>query len=458
MLTDQVRLLGVFGISLNPLTLAKDLAKALGSALLGSIGKGASAVVHALLGFITSTSDPSFGGGWWSSAGIALFERVVAVTGSLLALAFMFSIISAVLSGDRSLLARAFVRLPVAVLQIALVVSVTGALVAASDQIAAEISRGATTNLSRFVTLDMISAISGSGFVGLVCGGLVILAALAVWAELLVRSALIYLAVLTAPLVFAAGVHPSASGLKHRYIEGALALISSKIVIALAFATGSAMLSGIGRSPSFATAVGALLEALCVLSVAAFAPFILLRLFIGAEGIIAAEGLARRPARAAIATTGMAQTASGASTMLRGLGSPGGGPNAGGPDSGGPSSSGPGGRGPGGGRPGGGPGAPPPTPRSPNSSMTSQPSPDRATTRSPTIHSSTPRSTSPAPRSTPHRVTTPPSESPAPASNVPNASIPIPVPRPAPRTVTAPAIETTSPTGTTPTMRTARPS
>ncbi len=445
MLTDQARLLGILGISLNPLTWAKDLAKDLGAALLGSVGKGASALVRALLGFITSTSDPSFGGGWWSSAGIALFERVVAVTGSLLALAFMFSIISAVLSGDRSMLARAFVRLPVAVVQIALIVSVTGALVAASDQIAAEISRGATTSLSRFVTLDMISAIAGSGIVGLVCGGLVILAALAVWAELLVRSALIYLAVLTAPLVFAAGVHPSASGLKRRYIEGALALISSKIVIALAFATGSAMLSGLGRSPSFATAVGALLEALCVLSVAAFAPFILLRLFIGAEGIIAAEGLARRPARSAIATVGMAQTASGASTMLRGLGSPGAGF-----DSGGPSSSSPGGRGPG----GGGPGAPPPSPHSPNSSMTSQPSADRATTRSSTTQSSTPRSTPPTPRSAPHQTATPPPGSAAPASNVPNAS----VPRPAPRIKTTPAIETSSPTSTAPTMRTARPS
>jgi len=458
MLAVPVRLLGILGISLNPLTLAKDLAKALGLALLGSVGKGATALVRALLGFITSTSDPSFGGGWWSSAGIALFERVVAVTGSLLALAFMFSTISAVLSGDRSLLARAFIRLPVAVLQIALVVSVTGALVAASDQVAAEISRGATTNLSRFVTLDMISAITGSGIVGLVCGGLVILAALTVWAELLVRSALIYLAVLTAPLVFAAAVHPSASGLKRRYIEGALALISSKIVIALAFATGSAMLSGLGRSPSFATAVGALLEALCVLSVAAFTPFILLRLFIGAEGIIAAEGLARRPARSAIAATGMAQTASGASTMLRGLRSSGGGPNGSGPDSGGPSTSGPGGRGPGSGGSGGGPGATPPPSRSASSSMTSQPPPDGATPRSSTPRSSTPPSTPPAPRSTPHQVATPPSESPAPASNVPNASISIPAPRPAPRTVTAPAIETTSPTGAALTMRTARPS
>lgn len=384
-----MRLAGVLGISLNPLTWAKDLAKALSTALIGSVGKGASALVHALLGFITSTSDPSFAGGWWSSAGIALFERVVAVTGSLLALAFMWSIISAMVSGDRSLLARTCLRLPLAVVQIALVVTVTGALVAASDEIASEIAKGATTTLSRFVALDMTGAIAGSGIVGLVCGGLVILAALSIWAELLVRSALIYVAVLCAPLIFAAGVHPSVSGLKRRYVEGALALITSKIVIALAFATGSAMLSGLGRSPSFATAVGALLEALCVLSVAAFAPFILLRLFIGAEGIITAEGLARRPTRTAIATAGVAQSASGATAMLRGLGTPGGGlnsagPNIGGPINRGPNSGGPNSGGPnsgrsGGGTPGGGgPRTPPPSPRVPNAAMADRPSVDSA--------------------------------------------------------------------------------
>jgi hypothetical protein len=201
----------------------------------------------------------------------------------------------------------------------ALLVGVTAALVSASDEISAEIAKGASGTLSTFVSGELAGAIAGTGIVGLIAGGLVILAALGIWAELLCRSALIYLAVLAGPLIFAASVHPSAVGLRRRYVEGGLALICSKIVVALALATGSAMLSGLGHSSSFAAATGALLEALAVLLVACFAPFVLLRLLLGAEAIIAAEGLERRPARAALSAVGAASSVGGFSSMARGL-------------------------------------------------------------------------------------------------------------------------------------------
>ena len=201
---------GILGISLNPLSLAKDVANAFFSAALALFGKGASSLVGALLGFVQTTSDPVFSGGWWSASGMAVFERVLAVSGSLLALAFMCAIVSALLSGDQTLLSRAAIRLPVAVLEMALLVGVTAALVAASDEISAEIARGASHGLSTFVSVELASTIAGTGVVGLVAGGLVILAALGIWAELLVRSALIYLAVLAGPLIFAASVHPAA--------------------------------------------------------------------------------------------------------------------------------------------------------------------------------------------------------------------------------------------------------
>ena len=295
-----MRLFAFLGISLNPLTLAKDIADAFFSALLSLFGTGASSLVTALLGFVKTTSDPVFSGGWWSSSGQAVFERVLAVSASVMALAFMLAIITALLSADHSLLARAALRLPVAVLEMALLVTVTAALVSASDEVSASIARGATGTLSAFVAVAMSGAIGATGIVGLATGALIVIAALCVWAELLCRSALIYVAVMAGPLIFAASVHPSVRGLRRRYVEGGLALILSKVVIALAFATGSAMLSGLGDSASFSAAVGALMEALTILVVAAFAPFILLRLLIGAETILVAEGLERRPARAAV--------------------------------------------------------------------------------------------------------------------------------------------------------------
>jgi hypothetical protein len=319
MAVSSAPVLAFLGITLNPLTLAKDIANAIFSAALALFGQGAASVVGALLGFVKTTSDPVFSGGWWSSSGMAVFERVLAVSGSLLALAFMCSIITALLSADHGLLARAALRLPIAVLEMALLVGVTAALVSASDEISAEIAKGASGTLSTFVSGELAGAIAGTGIVGLIAGALLILAALGIWAELLCRSALIYLAVLAGPLIFAASVHPSAVGLRRRYIEGGLALICSKIVVALALTTGSAMLSGLGNSSSFAAATGALLEALAVLLVACFAPFVLLRLLLGAEAIIAAEGLERRPARAALSAVGAASSVGGFSSMARGL-------------------------------------------------------------------------------------------------------------------------------------------
>ena len=350
---NPASVLALLGITLNPLTLAKDIANAFFSAVLALFGKGAAAVVTALLGFVKTTSDPVFSGGWWSSSGMAVFERVLAVSGSLLALAFMVSIISALLSADHSLLARAALRLPVAVLEMALLVAVTAALVSASDEISAEIASGASHGLVTFVSTDLAVAVSGTGIVGLIAGGLVILAALGIWAELLVRSALIYLAVLAGPLIFAASVHPSARGLRRRYLEGGLALITSKVVVALALTTGSAMLSGLGHSTSFAAATGALLEALAVLLVACFSPFVLLRLLLGAEAIVAAEGLERRPARAVLASRGAVSSFGGLSSMTRGLTQP---PTAGPSGGGAPPPPPPGGPVPG--SPGGGPVAP----------------------------------------------------------------------------------------------------
>jgi hypothetical protein len=310
---------GLLGITLNALSLAKDIANAFFTAALDLFGSGASALVSALLGFVSSTSDPGFSGGWWSASGQAVFTRVVAVSASLLALAFMCSIITALISADHALLARAAIRLPCAVIAMALLVGVTAALVAASDEISVEVASGATQGLATFAASGLATAISGAGIVGLIGGGLVVLAGLVVWVELLCRSALIYLAVMAGPLIFAASVHPSVRGLQRRYVEGALALIASKIVIALAFATGSAMLSGLGSSPSFAAATGALLEALAILVIAAFAPFVLLKLLLGAEGIVAAEGLERRPARAALGAIGAVSAVGGFAMMTRGL-------------------------------------------------------------------------------------------------------------------------------------------
>jgi hypothetical protein len=313
-------LLALLGISLNPLSYLSSFIKDLFSAALNLFGQAASSVVAALLGFITTTSDPVFSGGWWSSSGEQVFVKVLAVSGTMMALAFMLSVITATLASDQSILTKALVRLPIAAIEMALLTTVTAALLSATDEVSSYIASGTSHGLSEFAGAAMVAAIVDTGVVGLIIGGLLILAGLAVWAQLLIRTALLYCAVMAGPFVFAAAVHPSASGLRKRYIEFGLSIILSKLVVALAFATASAMVGGVSSSASFAQAVGALLEALAILLIACFAPFILIRLIIGAEAIVAAEGLERRPLRAATSGAQAAYYARGLSSTFKQMG------------------------------------------------------------------------------------------------------------------------------------------
>jgi hypothetical protein len=316
--------LALFGISLNPLSYLGSFISGMFSATLKLFGQSASDVVAALLGFITTTSDPVFSGGWWSSSGEAVFVRVVAISGALMALSFMLSIITSLLAGDPKLLMKAVLHLPLAVIQTGLLVTVTAALLSATDEVSSYIASGASHDLTNFVTVGMVAAITDSSIVGLIIGGLIILAAISVWLQLIVRTALLYVTVLGAPLVFAASVHPSVRGLQKRYIEFGIGLICAKVVIALAFATAAAALGSLGSSASFAAEVGALLEALAILLVACFAPYLFVRLLIGAEALVIAEGLERRPLRAAMhAQQGSyyLRAGGGLSGLLHGMGS-----------------------------------------------------------------------------------------------------------------------------------------
>jgi hypothetical protein len=106
-----------------------------------------------------------------------------------------------------------------------------------------------------------------------------------------------------------------------RTIELLLAAILSKLAICIALAVGVAALSGAGSAgsgQSLANGTGAsfgtLLVGTVLLGLAAFAPFIVLKLIPIAEGAVIAQGISRAPARAA--QTGLS-TAYSASMLTR---------------------------------------------------------------------------------------------------------------------------------------------
>jgi len=131
-----------------------------------------------------------------------------------------------------------------------------------------------------------------------------LLGAILVWIELVVRSSLIYLLMAAAPLTLAARVWPAARGAWRRLAELGLALIVSKFAIALALGLGAAALAGGGpKSGDLGTQAGmdlaGMLTGASLMLLAAFTPFIVLRLLPIVEGAVIAQGISRSPARAA---------------------------------------------------------------------------------------------------------------------------------------------------------------
>ncbi len=162
----------------------------------------------------------------------------------------------------------------------------------------------ATEFLSGFGTATLAAT---GGFAVVLVGIFAVLAALAVWAELLVRSALIYLLVALSPLAFAATLWPAARGLCRRLVELLLAVVVSKFVICVAVAVGVASLggagsaadSGAGLAETASIGLGTLVVGTVILGLAAFAPFVVLKLLPLAEAAVVAQGVSRSPMRAA---------------------------------------------------------------------------------------------------------------------------------------------------------------
>ena len=124
-------------------------------------------------------------------------------------------------------------------------------------------------------------------------GGVVVLAGLLLWVELVLRAAAIYVAVLFLPLALAAFIWPVTAHWSRRLAETLAALVLSKFVVVAVLALGFyAFQSGaLGQSVG-----GGLVPGASLLLLAAFAPYVLLRLVPLAEaGALAhMEGVSRR--------------------------------------------------------------------------------------------------------------------------------------------------------------------
>ncbi len=272
--------------------------------VLGAVGY----FVEGVVAFLTTSSSPDVASVWFSGPE-SPYAAVRSVAGVMLVGFALVGLIQGVVRGDvGAMVGRIAGGLPAAVLAMVATTAVVAKLVALTDALAAAVLDPAGSAGMEFLSGFGAAAVTGTGgFAVVVIGLLAVVAGLALWAELLVRSALIYLLVALSPLAFAATLWPAARGLCRRLVELLLAVVVSKFVICVAVAVGVASLGGAGSAAgpdagvgeSAAVGLATLVVGTVILCLSAFAPFVVLKLLPLAEAAVVAQGVSRSPVRAA---------------------------------------------------------------------------------------------------------------------------------------------------------------
>jgi hypothetical protein len=251
------------------------------------------------------TTSPQLGTTWFSST----YWRIAGIS-AVLTMPFLFAAaIQALMRSDLALLVRATLGyLPLAMLAVSVAAPVTMLLLAASDQLSSVVSSAAGDASGHFlrqasVRIGELTLLSLSPFLAIMVGLFIVCGALALWIELLMREAAVYVIVLMLPLAFAAMVWPARRIWAIRAVELLVALILSKFAIVAVLSLGSAALNaGTGHGLTGALA-GAVL-----LIMGAFAPWALLRLLPLAELASSAAGSLRSEMRGgAVPSLGLAE-------------------------------------------------------------------------------------------------------------------------------------------------------
>ena len=133
---------------------------------------------------------------------------------------------------------------------------------------------------------------------GIIFGLLFIVGAILVWLQLLVRSALIYILVVMAPLGFATRAHPGTRHVARRTVEMGVALIVSKFGVAVAFGVGAAAVES--GNPAEGGDLSSMMTGVAVMLMAAFMPWVIWKAIPVVEGAAVAGGVERAPVRGVV--------------------------------------------------------------------------------------------------------------------------------------------------------------
>jgi hypothetical protein len=260
-------------------------------ALAGFVVDGAVWFLGQIAEAVTSSTDISVTSSWFT-------EHYAAMTGLAAVFALLFLLLAAagtVFHQDPGRIGRAVFAVAVAGLGTAAATTVTQLLLVASDELSALVAgslagdlqqamTGATRGLAS-LTVAPAGGVEVPAFAGLVAGLVAAVAAVLIWVELLLRGVAIYATLLFFPIALAGLAWEPSRRWARRLAELITALIFAKFVIVaiLSLAAGALASGGEGYA--------GVLSGAALLLVAAFAPFLLLRVIGVFEVAVAAAAL-----------------------------------------------------------------------------------------------------------------------------------------------------------------------
>ncbi len=235
------------------------------------------------------TTTPQLRTSWFS----ATYWRIAGIA-AVLTLPFLFAAATqALVRSDVALLARAALGyLPLAMLAVGIAAPLTMLLLAATDQLCAAVSAAGGGGIQLdFGRMFAGAILEKAPFLVFLIGVVTTSGAVALWLELAIREAAVYVIVLMLPLAFAAFVWPSRRIWAVRAVELLVALILSKFAIVAVLTLGGAALDRLGHFGL--NEISAALGGTVLVLLAVFSPWAVLRLLPMSEVAGAAVGSLR---------------------------------------------------------------------------------------------------------------------------------------------------------------------
>jgi hypothetical protein len=308
----------VSGAAQNVVQTAGDSALRSFTAAVASAGKFFLGKVGQLINNTTSPNVVT--ANWFTSQYRVMLALAVVIALPILLVSVAQSIVRA---DGMQAIRSAFVYLPLAAILSAVGPAMAQMLIEVSDWASAALGNNASADAQKFLS-DAGNALAGLGagtvnpaapVFGVLLGSLiVVLGALSIWLELLLRAAAIYISVLFLPLALAAMIWPAGWRWCRRLIEFLIAIIFAKVFIVAIVNLAAAGLArgGLGDKFEGVLAGGALLL------MAAFTPIALLKLIPLAEAAVVTAGHQRAALRQAThGATAMTTSSSVVSGMIQ---------------------------------------------------------------------------------------------------------------------------------------------